>query len=101
MEATKESKRKWNRLQYLSKLIQEVLNVNTLLEINKTLIKKMRLQKSNKMIKLNLFSKKFINSKSINTEKFIINDLIKNIIMNVKNMLTIIKETILFIIYMF
>ena len=52
-------------------------------------------------MKLNSFSKKFINAKSSTIEKFRINDLKKKIAMNAKNMLAIIKDTILFIIYMF
>ena len=101
IDATKDNKRKWNRVQYLSKFMYEVLNVKTLIEISNTLIKKINLQKSNKIMKLNSFSKKFINAKSSTIEKFRINDLKKKIAMNTKNMLAIIKDTILFIIYMF
>ena len=88
-------------MKYLSGCIYEILNVKTLIEINSTLIKKINLKKSSKIIKLNPFSKKFINSKSNITEKFKTNDIKKNIIINAQNIITIMKGMILFIIYMF
>jgi hypothetical protein len=43
IEITNDNKRKWKRVKYLSGCIYEILNVKTLIEINKTLIKKINL----------------------------------------------------------